>query len=203
MRLHVERPYPLHSARIEFNTLPPPPFPPTAARMEFGSDNPNAAMDAEARDADSEPDLEPPHSPETPRTRSSISRKIPRPHGEPGRPNSGGFNLAIELAKTGWSRKSVEQLAETVHAVAQERLDLTKCYRKQDKRDVKKICDEMIKDKNWPKLKDYEGCWPVLCILKSKLKNGAAAARRNELRDTQARLQAVMNRRGMSPNHEQ
>lgn len=111
MRLHVERPYPLHSARIEFITLPPPPFPPTAARMEFGPDNPTATVDPEAPDASSEPEDEPPQNLETPRTRSSVNRKIPRPHGEPGRPNSGGFNLATELAKTGWSKKSVEQLA--------------------------------------------------------------------------------------------
>lgn len=61
------------------------------------------------------------------------------------------------------------------------------------------LLQQMVKDKNWPKLKEYDDCWPVICILKSKLKNGAAAARRSELKDTQARLQAIMSRRGVSP----
>ena len=78
--------------------------------MEFGPDNLSAEEVTEVHDTDDELEHEPPQDLETPRTRRT-SKNIPRPRGEPGRPNSGGFSLVAELAKTGWSKKSAEQLA--------------------------------------------------------------------------------------------
>ena len=78
--------------------------------MEFSPD----VGATEAQDTNNKSEHEPPQNLETPRTRSN-GRKIARPHGEPGRPNSGGFSLVTELAKTGWSKKSVEQLAVCPH----------------------------------------------------------------------------------------
>ncbi|KAG6912064.1 hypothetical protein DXG01_001082 [Tephrocybe rancida] len=83
--------------------------------------------------------------------------------------------------------------------MAKQKLDLTRSYQKQDEKEVKKLCSEMLKDKNWPKLKEYADCWPVHCFLMMQLKNSSAAARRREMKTTHVRMQAVMNRRGMSP----
>lgn len=85
--------------------------------MVFGPDNLYAADTGGTEIHDNESDLEnePPQDPETPRTRRGTNKKIPRPHGEPGRPNSGGFNLVTELTKTGWSKRSAEQLTVGRH----------------------------------------------------------------------------------------
>ncbi|KAG6903577.1 hypothetical protein DXG01_016751, partial [Tephrocybe rancida] len=92
MNFHVERPYPLPSSRIEFIALPPPPFPPTAARMEFGLD----VTTADNFMGDREDTQEPPRIPQgTPN-----AKKISRPNGQPGRPGSGGFNLSVALVRT-------------------------------------------------------------------------------------------------------
>ena len=106
MRFYVKRPYPLPSSRIKYTSLPPPPFPPIVAQIEFGPD----IGTTEAQDTNNKSEHEPPQNLETPYTCSN-GRKIARPYGEPGRPNSGGFSLVTKLAKTGWSKKSIEQLA--------------------------------------------------------------------------------------------
>ncbi|KAG6875136.1 hypothetical protein C0992_005078 [Termitomyces sp. T32_za158] len=139
MGLCVLGPYAPPSSCIEFTALSPPQFPPTAVRMEFGLDNLNApdAGGTVVHDIDSSD-----RESETPRTQTGTNKKIPRPHGEPGRPSSGGFDLVDELAKTGWSKRSAEELTAAVHFLAQERLDVMKCYRKQDKKEVKRICNE-------------------------------------------------------------
>ena len=36
--------------------------------------------------------------------------KTPKPHGEPGRPHSGGYNLENVLAKNGWDSKKFKKL---------------------------------------------------------------------------------------------
>ncbi|KAG6819087.1 hypothetical protein H0H93_015600 [Arthromyces matolae] len=191
----VDRPCPVPQSRLEFHTRTPP-FPLTVARMEFdGLEGPEDPVDNPADTGDN--------------LGEATSKLIPHPRGEPGRPNSGGFNLGVELNKYGWSKDSFTKMTEAVDAMAREKLDFTKSYSKQDKKAIQEICTkesagtdvvwEMKKDKNWATLKNYEKCWPVICILKSKLKNGVAAARRNEVKDMQVRMQAIMNRRGMSP----
>ncbi|KAG5351431.1 hypothetical protein C0989_006481 [Termitomyces sp. Mn162] len=113
------------------------------AHMEFGSYNLDAAEVMEVHDTDNEFENKTLQETKTLHAQRGTNKNIPRPHGEPGRPNSGGSTLAVELAKTGWSRKSVEQLLAATHVLYQERLDLTKCYRKQNKREVQKTCDEV------------------------------------------------------------
>lgn len=55
----------------------------------------------------------------------------------------------------------------------------------------------MMKDSKWPRLKEYESCWPVQSILKLTLKYGAEAARRNACKGASRRLIAAL--RGQSP----
>ncbi|KAG5328218.1 hypothetical protein C0989_010792 [Termitomyces sp. Mn162] len=138
MNLYVERPFPLTASQIEFTVLPPASLPPTVPGMEFGDyilhrDNPG-------NESDGEPEVEPR------RSQRCSGKKFLRPNGEPGRPNSGGFNLSSELVKTGWTIQTVERFSEDVYELAKKKLDLTKSYRKQDNNEIKKLCEEVRAD---------------------------------------------------------
>lgn len=83
------------------------------------------------------------------------STKIPKPPGEAGRPQSGGYNLQDKL---GWNDKTYEsvmvsmsvkaymkdsdrKLQALVHKMAKTKLNITKSFRGQDKKVIKQICD--------------------------------------------------------------
>ena len=107
MYLHVERPFPLTASQIEFTVLPPLLLPPTAAGMEFG--NEILHCNDPGNKSDEESEVEPRCS------QRCLSKKFPWPNGEPGRPNSGGFNLSLELMKAGWTSQTVEQFLVGSH----------------------------------------------------------------------------------------
>ncbi|KNZ78236.1 hypothetical protein J132_01447 [Termitomyces sp. J132] len=139
MNLYVERPFPLTASQIKFTVLPPASLPPTAPGMEFGDyilhrNNPG-------NKSDGEPEVEPR------RSQRCSGKKFLWPNGEPGRPNSGGFNLSSELVKTGWTIQTVECFLEDVYELAKKKLDLTKSYQKQDNNEIKKLCKEVHVDR--------------------------------------------------------
>ncbi|KAG6810862.1 hypothetical protein H0H87_010735, partial [Tephrocybe sp. NHM501043] len=70
------------------------------------------------------------------------SNKIAQPSSELGRPNSGSFNLGIELTKTGWSKEDVTRLGDTILHLAKKQLNLTLSYKKQDPKEIKKLFQE-------------------------------------------------------------
>ncbi|OAX32077.1 hypothetical protein K503DRAFT_805530 [Rhizopogon vinicolor AM-OR11-026] len=54
----------------------------------------------------------------------SEDSKIPKPHGEPGRPGRGGYTLQEALD---WSTKTYAKFKKCVHHLIDEHLDVTKC----------------------------------------------------------------------------
>ncbi|KAF8057799.1 hypothetical protein FPV67DRAFT_1677024 [Lyophyllum atratum] len=190
---YIEKPLPLLTSRMEFKLAPPSALASIATRIEFTDarlayPNGHRCLD---RANDSPP---PPDAP--PRTRASTN-KIMKPNGEPGRPNSGGFRIEAALAQLGWAKQEIQDLTEAVRAAAHKDLDMTKSYKAQAKASLKKICDDMAKDNMWPKLQEYEGCWPVQSILKLTLKYRSEASRRDEMIEQSSRLEAAL--RGKTP----
>ena len=100
MYLHVERPFLLTASQIEFTVLLPLLLPPTAAGMEFGDEI--LHHNDPGNESDEESEVGPHHS------QRCSGKKFPQPNGKPGRPNSGGFNLSLELMKAGWTSQTVE-----------------------------------------------------------------------------------------------
>jgi len=78
----------------------------------------------------------------------------------------------------GWGRQEVHDLKEAVQEAARKYLNMKNSHRRQSKAALKKICDQMMEDKMWSRLKEYEKCWPVRGILKLALKHGSEASRR-------------------------
>lgn len=104
---YIQQPEPLLTSRVEFKLIPRAPLSSIASRIEFtearlvnpgGDDRQNIDV----------ANLPPP--PEPPRRNLRNTNKIMKPHGEPGRPNSGGFNVEAALKAGGWARDDVEAL---------------------------------------------------------------------------------------------
>ncbi|KAF8059012.1 hypothetical protein FPV67DRAFT_1450684 [Lyophyllum atratum] len=196
MPAYVEKPQPLLTSRVEFTLVPAPAPSSIASRIEFT--DARLLCEREDRQITSRASASPP--PEPLRRNSRNNDKIMKPRGEPGRPNSGGYSVEAVLKAGGWARDDVEALMvgqEAVRDAAREKLDIKKSYRSQDKAALKSIGEDMAKDSKWPKLKDYENCWPVQSILKLTLKYNAEAARRSTCKDASQRLIAAL--RGNSP----
>ena len=88
-------------SQIEFTVLSSLLLPPTAAGMEFG--NEILHRDDPGNESDEESEVEPC------RSQRCLGKKFPQPNGKLGRPNSGGFNLSLELMKAGWTSQTVER----------------------------------------------------------------------------------------------
>ncbi|KAF8950172.1 hypothetical protein BDZ97DRAFT_1934475 [Flammula alnicola] len=87
------------------------------------------------------------------------AQKIPKPSGEPGRPNSGGY--CIEDALMSWGKDEFGKVVRFTKKIADAKLDQTKSYSKQDRVKVAR---------NYPIVDKYEDRWPVRGILKMHLK---------------------------------
>jgi len=113
--LYIRPPLPLITSRMRFYPEPDPDLPIITPRMQF--------FPSQFAPANHEPP-----APSVPTSLVEISNQqpvpssnnqkkgpsIPKPKGEPGRPNSRGFTLEVELLKNGWSDADIE--AFMVHA---------------------------------------------------------------------------------------
>ncbi|KAF8055444.1 hypothetical protein FPV67DRAFT_1664040 [Lyophyllum atratum] len=205
MRLYIQHHLPHVTNRVEFQVAPPPALPSITTRTEFTTERlaysdkeePFLAPAGRDRASPTPPDADGSGSgPRGPRLRRGCNQ-IPKPAGEPGRPNSGGFCVEAALLAEGWSKQSAQELREAVRTAAQDQLDLKVSYKSQHKPTLRKICAEMMGEKRWPVLKNYAGCWPVHSMLKLALKYFSEAARRNDYKESSQRLRAAL--RGESP----
>ncbi|KAK7056779.1 hypothetical protein VNI00_002496 [Paramarasmius palmivorus] len=95
---------------------------------------------------------------------------IPKPPGEAGHPNNGGYSLESTLITAhGWSKMIYDLINSQTKALAQGLLDGTKNYKDQEEPLKTEICDLLTADFSF--LSDYVECWPVRDMLKAHLKN--------------------------------
>ncbi|PPQ70077.1 hypothetical protein CVT26_013411 [Gymnopilus dilepis] len=99
---------------------------------------------------------------------------IPKPPGEPGRPNSGGYNLESQLH--GWTPKLFSEISGFVKNLADIQLDMTKSYNKQSRSTIASICSTTAD--HYPILSKYDNFWPARDILKMHLKYRAETSRK-------------------------
>ncbi|KAH0586814.1 hypothetical protein H2248_005662 [Termitomyces sp. 'cryptogamus'] len=126
------------------------------------------------------------------------SALIKKPQGEPGRPNSNGHNVEVELLKLNWSKGQYNTLHNAVKMAANEQLDMGKSFRNQKQDVIKSICDSLTHDSRWPSLQQYADCWPVRSLLKMVLKAGADSHKRAHVNQLQAAVAGMSQGRGFS-----
>ncbi|KAF8817371.1 hypothetical protein BYT27DRAFT_7039951, partial [Phlegmacium glaucopus] len=98
------------------------------------------------------------------------NKKILKPQGEAGRPQSGGYNLQEKLD---WNDRTYESII-VIHKLAKMKLNTTKSFHSQDKKTIKHICNAVSKE--YPLLKDYEKDWLTRDMLKLHLKYTSKAS---------------------------
>ncbi|KAG5650698.1 hypothetical protein H0H81_011333 [Sphagnurus paluster] len=141
MHDYIERPKPRLTSQMEFNALPAPVLPSTTSRIEFTAERLAFLADEDRRRAQS-----PPAQDEVININRKFyqpPRKIPKPRGEPGRPQSGGFQIPEALAANGWSSQAVKDLREAVKIAANQYLDMKVSYKSQKKAALKTVCDHV------------------------------------------------------------
>ncbi|KAF8588060.1 hypothetical protein K439DRAFT_1613813 [Ramaria rubella] len=105
----------------------------------------------------------------------SDDEKIPKPAGEPGRPGRGGYNLQDAL---NWNPSTFKKLKKCVYRLIEKHLDLNKSYTGQSLNLIRIVCDAAMED--FPELASYSGSWPVMDLIKMRLKYTSVRARRKE-----------------------
>ncbi|KDR65389.1 hypothetical protein GALMADRAFT_148733 [Galerina marginata CBS 339.88] len=95
---------------------------------------------------------------------------VPKPAGEPGRPNSGGYSLEDALAP--WGKEQLGKVMKFTKKMADLSLETKKSYSKQNTNQVAR---------NHPILNKYEDHWPTRAILKMHLKATSENFRRDGL----------------------
>ncbi|KAJ7464923.1 hypothetical protein B0H11DRAFT_2240350 [Mycena galericulata] len=104
-----------------------------------------------------------------------------KPPGQPNRPGSGGYNLEKHLLEQcGWTQEDFQAVQKRVHALAAERLDVSKCYRDQRGATVTAICEAVKKDHAIAR--GFEQCWVIKDMLIIHLKNTSEASRRRKVK---------------------
>ncbi|CAA7270444.1 unnamed protein product [Cyclocybe aegerita] len=94
------------------------------------------------------------------------NKKILKPPGEPGRLNSGGYNIDNELR--GWTLALIADVNQFIKQKADEHLDIGQSYSKQRAADVTSVC--LMVKKQFPVVEKYDNCWPVRDMLKLYLR---------------------------------
>lgn len=103
--------------------------------------------------------------------------RIPRPQGEVGRKNSGGYNLEDAL---GWDTSQFQIIKNDVQELCNQHLDLKSSYLKQEDHALEKVIDEALK--RHPVFLRYLMNWPLTDIIKQHLKNKSSRARQQVAR---------------------
>ncbi|KAF9042032.1 hypothetical protein BJ165DRAFT_1405761 [Panaeolus papilionaceus] len=158
---------PLLTSCIEFGDKPITPLPVVTAEVDFGSPDPLLQEDIQnVPDRERSPTLSV-AAHESDKIASPLTyNKVPKPPGQPGRPQSGGYSLDIELKRWGPLFGEVKSF---VHAKCDSLLDLTKSYSKQDKLGISTV---VIDTKQaYPIVDGYQNSWPVHDFMKMYLKN--------------------------------
>ncbi|KZT31408.1 hypothetical protein SISSUDRAFT_1067781 [Sistotremastrum suecicum HHB10207 ss-3] len=93
---------------------------------------------------------------------------IPKPAGEAGRPNAGGYSLEIKLKELGWRTAEIESLQKHIKSLCNVHLDTAKPYSEQDA-ELKQVVINKVK-LAFPILEAYVNTWPVTEMMKSVLK---------------------------------
>ncbi|KAJ3500744.1 hypothetical protein NLJ89_g9655 [Agrocybe chaxingu] len=94
------------------------------------------------------------------------NKKIPKPPGEPGRPNSGGYNIESELR--GWTPALIADVNQLVKRKADEHLEIGRSYSRQRPADITTVC--LLIKKEFPVVNKYQNYWPIRDMLKLYLK---------------------------------
>ncbi|TFK23361.1 hypothetical protein FA15DRAFT_705527 [Coprinopsis marcescibilis] len=100
---------------------------------------------------------------------------IPKPPGGPGRPGSGGYNIAKAMS---WSKPLFSQLRTFLASECDKALDTTVCFKNQDEEKLKVVCDKALEQ--FPELKRFEERWPLTSLIQMYLKNTSEKARRSK-----------------------
>ncbi|KZT31176.1 hypothetical protein SISSUDRAFT_1068004 [Sistotremastrum suecicum HHB10207 ss-3] len=104
---------------------------------------------------------------ETP-VQDDIVALIPKPAGEAGRPNAGGYSLEIKLKELGWRTTEIDSMQKLIKSLCNVHLDTSKPYSEQDA-DLKQLVINKVK-LAFPILEAYVNTWPVTEMMKSVLK---------------------------------
>ncbi|KZS87089.1 hypothetical protein SISNIDRAFT_491379 [Sistotremastrum niveocremeum HHB9708] len=132
----------------------------------------------------------PPLAVETP-VQDDIVALIPKPAGEAGRPNAGGYSLEIKLKELGWRTAEIEGMQKLIKSLCNVHLDTSKPYSEQDA-DLKQLVINKVK-LSFPILEAYVNIWPVTEMMKSVLK-----AARDKLKREKVQKAASVNLLGNS-----
>ncbi|KAJ3779027.1 hypothetical protein FB446DRAFT_613236, partial [Lentinula raphanica] len=90
---------------------------------------------------------------------------IPKPAGEVGRPNRGGYNLCVAL---GWSKDEYRIVQKFINKAVEDHLVGDQPMKRQSLMSLKKVRDMAVK--KYPVLKEYKDLWVVDDFIRSHLK---------------------------------
>ncbi|PPQ74509.1 hypothetical protein CVT26_007979 [Gymnopilus dilepis] len=203
----LSRHFPVITQRIQFRYAKPPAPPPITPRIDFGGSNSNDEIERNSSvepamicNIDSEIVISDDGESEVPCSDEEGTRMvggmIMKPQGEPGRPNSGGYNL--EKTLRGWTPRLFSDVSIFVKSLADVKLDMSKSYSRQNASAIKSICTAVRRILNkalleldpflyylqatqhYAILAKYDNCWPVRDILKLHLKYKVETSRRQD-----------------------
>ncbi|KAJ3833978.1 hypothetical protein F5878DRAFT_645504 [Lentinula raphanica] len=109
---------------------------------------------------------------------------IPKPAGEVGRPNRGGYNLCDAL---GWSKDEYRIVQKFINKAVEDHLVGDQPMKQQSLMSLKKVRDMAVK--KFPNLKVYTDLWVVDDFIRSHLKYRKAALRTERLEKIAAKSQ--------------
>ena len=225
----IRRHLPLITSQIEFSLCPWPELPAITPRKCFLDDSIHSPDDVGNNNMDRKAFTSEKASDKASTSDSSSNSGsdegfgpgpslIPKPPGEAGRPQSGGFNLEVSL---GWPKPTFQKILVSpvarldtnwltpmqryTHLQASCELDTTKSYSSQGKGKVEKVCIavsflfplsfsnylSMQVALHYPLVSKYCDLWPVRCILKLHLKSTSEIARRAKTRVTTKKIKKV------------
>ncbi|KDR68197.1 hypothetical protein GALMADRAFT_146446 [Galerina marginata CBS 339.88] len=98
---------------------------------------------------------------------------IPKPEGEAGRPGRGGYNFEEALA---WTKKDFQKLKKFMNDLIDTHLDTSKKPSSQSQASVNTVRKQAV-DK-FPTLNNYEDVWPVMDLIRIRLKYSRGQARK-------------------------
>ncbi|KAL5525009.1 hypothetical protein ACEPAF_8878 [Sanghuangporus sanghuang] len=164
---------------VGLNTPPPRPVAPLISiRQKFplGKDECSAPINLARRDKD----IFRSSSPEgSAMSEFSILRQIAKPRGEPGRPQSGGYNVESAM---GWEKSEYDGFRKGVVTLVKALLDETKTLTEQDPSQIREAL------KMFPRLLAFEDEWPVIDVAKIHLQHSAAKHRKAEAIDALSKV---------------
>ncbi|KAF8801036.1 hypothetical protein BYT27DRAFT_7311487 [Phlegmacium glaucopus] len=118
---------------------------------------------------------------------SDTPNTIPKPKGEAGRSNSGGYNLKNAL---GWEEEHYSEFTTFINDAVKKKLDSKRCYSKQKPADLEELVQLTVQKFNIRNV--YSKDWPVRDALKLRLKCTSDAEKKKVTRKTEANFKKVL-----------